>query len=357
MLYEISERVMRMQMQGRQMIKLNVGDPDQQTDSRIVQATADAIKSSGTKYGSAAGLIQLREALAQQYSVKTENVLITPGAKWAVFCSLSLLLKDGGNVIIPSPFWTAYPLMVSQLGGKVKVLETSIENDWKLDIGRLEELIDSETKAIILNSPNNPTSKCINPSDINEILAMAARKSVMVIADQTYSELCFSGRQSKPAIQQGCMVAGSFSKAFAMTGFRVGYLIAGSRQCDQLIKLSQITFNNVPVFAQAGALKAMELREQITSEMRGIYKKRLGLAIKMLSSSGLEFCKPDAAFYMFLRAKGQDCEKLALNLLEKGVAIAPGTAFGNFRDFFRISLTAPENDIKVGLEKIMEALK
>jgi aspartate/methionine/tyrosine aminotransferase len=152
------------------------------------------------------------------------------------------------------------------------------------------------------------------------------------------------------------ILSNGFSKTFTMTGWRIGYLIANKPLIDNITKLNQITINNVPVFIQDAALKGLELHKQIASAIKAKYKQRADFASTKLSAAGFKFTKPEAPFYIFPKLDGLDSEKFTLDLLEKGVAVAPGTSFGDYREHFRISLTAPDADIKVALEKICEAV-
>ena len=162
MLYEINEKALRLESEGKKIIRLNLGDPDLATPNEIIEAAYAAMKAGKTKYSSSYGEIKLRQKLAELHGVKAENVVITPGSKWGIFATMYLMMRDGGNVIIPTPYWTAYDLIAKSLGAKTKLLRTEMENGWKVDLAELEALIDKETKMIILNNPNNPTSKVLD---------------------------------------------------------------------------------------------------------------------------------------------------------------------------------------------------
>jgi aspartate/methionine/tyrosine aminotransferase len=269
-----------------------------------------------------------------------------------------LLLKGNGNVIIPTPYWTAYELIAKQIGAKVKLLKTELENDWKIDPAKLEALIDKDTKMIILNNPNNPTSKVMDEKSLDAVVEIANRKGITILSDEVYGTIAFTKTKSILDYNADCkhILSNGFSKTFSMTGWRIGYIIADKLLVDNITKLNQITINNVPVFIQDAALKGLELRNQIATAIEKKYKERADLASKKLSNAGLSFSKPDAPFYVFPKRAGLDSEKFTLSLLDKGVAVAPGTSFGDYREHFRISLTAPDDQINVALDKICEAL-
>lgn len=330
-----------------------------ETPPEIVEAAYQAMKAGKTKYSSSYGEKNLREKLAEIHDVKTENVVITPGSKWGVFATMYLILKDGGNVIIPTPYWTAYSLIAKSLGAKTKLLRTELENDWKVETEELKDLIDKDTKMIILNNPNNPTSKVMENDVLDSIVETANEKGITILSDEVYGAIAFTKTKSILDYDEECkhIMSNGFSKTFTMTGWRIGYIVAERQLVDKITKLNQITINNVPVFIQEAAIKGLELKKQIATTIREEYEERAAIASKLLSEAGFSFSKPEAPFYVFPKRNGLDSEKFVLGLLDRGVAIAPGTSFGDYREHFRISLTAPRSQIKTALEKICEAAK
>jgi aspartate aminotransferase len=359
MLYEINEKALKLESEGKKIIRLNLGDPDLATPNEIIEAAYTAMKAGKTKYSSSYGENDLRQKIAEFHGVKQENVVITPGSKWGIFATMYLLMKAGGNVIIPTPYWTAYDLIAKSIGAQTKLLKTEMENEWKVDPQKLETLIDQNTKMIILNNPNNPTSKVMDAKTLDEIVEVADRHNVTILSDEVYGTISFVKTKSILEYTGGSthILSNGFSKTFTMTGWRLGYLIANKPLIDNITKLNQITINNVPVFIQAAGLKALEMQKQLSTKIKEIYLERAKMASKTLAKAGLEFTKPQAPFYVFPKRAGLNSEKFTLDLLDRGVAVAPGTAFGDYREHFRISLTAPEQEIKVALKKISEALK
>jgi aspartate aminotransferase len=357
MLYEINEKALKLESEGKKIIRLNLGDPDLATPPEIVEAAYASMKAGKTKYSSSYGEIKLRQKIAEVHGVKAENVVITPGSKWGIFATMFLMLKNGGNVIIPTPYWTAYDLIAKSLGAKTKLLRTELDNDWKVDLDKLEKLIDNDTRMIVLNNPNNPTSKVMDAETLDGIVEIANKKKITILSDEVYATIAFTKTKSILDYDKECkhILSNGFSKTFTMTGWRIGYLIANKPLIDNITKLNQITINNVPVFIQEAALKAMEMQKQLSTKIREVYEERAKMASKTLSKAGFQFSKPEAPFYVFPKLTGLDSEKFTLELLDKGVAVAPGTSFGDYREHFRISLTAPDADIKAALEKISEA--
>lgn len=357
MLYEINEKALKLEREGKKIIRLNIGDPDLATPVEIVEAAYDAMKRGKTKYSSSYGEQNIRQKLAESHGVTADNIVITPGSKWGVFSTMYLMLKQGGNVIIPTPYWTAYDLVCKSLGAQTKLLKTELETGWKIDLEKLDSLIDKDTRMIILNNPNNPTSKVIDEKTLDSVVELANNKGITILSDEVYGTIAFAKAKSILSYGSNHIVTTGFSKTFTMTGWRIGYVIAHKEFVDKIARLNQITVNNVPAFIQEAALKALELQEELATKIKNEYQERAKEASTMLSAAKLEFTEPDAPFYMFPRKKGLDSEKFALDLLDKGVAVAPGTSFGDHREHFRISLTAPRDEIKTGLRKICEALE
>ena len=358
MLYEINEKALKLESEGKKIIRLNLGDPDLATPPEIVEAAYTSMKAGKTKYSSSYGENNLRQKLAELHGVKAENVVITPGSKWGIFATMFLMMKGGGNVIIPTPYWTAYDLIAKSLGAQTKLLKTEFEKEWKVDLDKLENLIDQETRMIILNNPNNPTSKVMDAETLDGIVEIANKKGVIILSDEVYSTIAFTKTKSILEYDGNCnhILSTGFSKTFTMTGWRVGYIIANKMIVDNITRLNQITINNVPVFIQEAALKGLEMQKQLSNKIKEEYEERAKMASKTLAKAGLAFTKPEAPFYVFPKCPGLDSEKFTLDLLDKGVAVAPGTSFGDYREHFRISLTAPRAEIKVALDKISEAV-
>jgi aspartate aminotransferase len=358
-LYEINEKALKLESEGKKIIRLNLGDPDLATPNEIVEAAYAAMKAGKTKYSSSYGETKLREKLAELHGVKAENVVITPGSKWGIFATMYLMMKAGGNVVIPTPYWTAYDLIAKSLGVQTKLLRTEMEDGWKVDLGKLEAMIDKNTRMIILNNPNNPTSKVMDAETLDGIVEIANKKGVTILSDEIYGTISFV--KAKSILEYNGnhkhILSNGFSKTFTMTGWRIGYIVANKELVDNITKLNQITINNVPVFIQEAALKGLEMQKQIATKIKEEYQERATMASKTLAKAGLSFTKPEAPFYVFPKRQGLNSEKFTLDLLDKGVAVAPGTSFGDYKEHFRISLTAPREEIKTALDIISEALK
>jgi aspartate aminotransferase len=354
MLYETFEKIYALEKQGKEIIKLNVGEPDWRPPANVIQTACDALKKGKDKYSSSAGLLELREKIAELHGCNTKNVVITTGSKWGIYALLSLHIRAGDNVIIFSPHWTAYDLICKQLGASTKIVNLKMENNFAIDSGKLESAINN-TKFIILNSPCNPTSKAWSESEEEEIINIARKKGIIVLADDAYRDLCFDARKERK-FEDNLFIANTFSKTFGMTGWRVGYVVVTDEIAKRLTSFNNITTTNVPVFLQLAALKALEQKTKIALKARETCKKRVELAASVLGKK-LTFSKPDAGFYIFPKLpNGTDTINFVNKLLDNGVAVVPGAAFGNYEQHIRISLAADEKKLKLALEKITELI-
>jgi aspartate aminotransferase len=357
MLYEISEKTMKLESEGKKIIKLNLGDPDQSTPPEIVEAACEAMKQGKTKYSFPTGEPKLRAELANIHGVSADNVVVAPGSKWSIFSLAYLLVKNGENIIIVSPHWTAYELIAKSVGAEVRFLTTEVDANWEINVEKLAELIDQKTRMLIVSNPNNPTSKVVSNKTLENIVQIANDKKITIMSDEVYSDISFVKPKSILDIDDSHILINSFSKTYAMTGWRIGYAVVNKELAGKLSRLHQLTLTNVPVFIQQAALKALELRQETAEKMKEIYRRRASLTDRILSKTKLKFTKPDAPFYFFPKLDNLDSERFAFRLLDKGVSITPGTGFGPYREYFRIALTIPDKDIEPALARICEELK
>lgn len=354
-LYTIFEQVQKKKEQGKQIIGLNVGEPDQKPPLIIAKTISKALKEGRINYGSAAGEISLRKAIAQKHQVEFGNVVIGPGSKFLIYAFLkTILTKKDDEIIMPSPIWGTYESTINNIGlGKIKFLKTDFSNNWQINIKKLTKLINNKTKAIIICNPNNPTSTIINSVIIKKIIALINQSNIKLIFDNAYKGLIFKPQEKLKLTKLNNIIQiYSFSKTFAMTGFRLGYAITDKTLINQIIKFNQITITCVPQFIQEAGLMALKKETDFTKKLAKIYYKRALLAGKILNTSGIKFIAPDAGFYIFAKLSKVNGEEFALKLLNRGVAVVPGSTFGLYNDFIRISLTVPEKELIKGLKII-----
>ncbi|MEM1545105.1 MAG: pyridoxal phosphate-dependent aminotransferase [Candidatus Methanomethylicia archaeon] len=354
MLYEIFERVLALEASGRKIIKMNVGEPPEDIHPEILECMVKAIRDGKVKYTSSKGMVKLRRELAAIHGVDEDNIVITPGSKWGIYASIRVILRNNdGNVMVFAPFWPAYSLMVTDIGKYLKVVDLKFSgNNWILDFNRLTENI-GNVKLLILNSPNNPTSTMIKYDELKKLVKLLDEFNITAISDEAYIDLSFIEAKSLIDLTSECIVVRSFSKLFSMTGLRIGYVIASKEVASAIANYNSATITCVPEFIQEAALKALELRNEIAKYMVDKYRVRAEIAYKILTEAGFKVAKPEAGFYIFPKIN-IDSNAFFLKLLEsEGIAVTPGSAFGNFNDFIRISLTVDNQFLTNSLNRLV----
>ena len=340
----------QLESEGKKIIHLEVGEPDYLPPVNVKNELLKTFEKKTIHYTQTNGVPTLRKLIAQERSVKEENVIITPGARFAVFSAMVSNLSIGDELIISEPAWPAYRDCANFIGVKVKAIRTNVEQKWDLDLDQLEQLITSNTKMIVLNSPNNPTGKIIREREIDDILKLARKNDIFVLSDEVYS--MYSYIPYKSILDFGydkSIMVSSFSKSHAMTGFRVGYAISSKDIIDRISKIQAIAITSVAEPMQYAAIAAMN--SNVTKNMT-LMKKRLDFIKSELENLPCEFVNPDGGMYYFVRFNNStDVNKIIFNLLNEGVAVAPGIGFGEtYFDFIRISACQPTKLLNDGLK-------
>ncbi|AHF79885.1 pyridoxal phosphate-dependent aminotransferase [Thermococcus paralvinellae] len=320
-------------------IRLDAGQPDINVDERIIEEAVSSLKRGETGYTKTPGLDELREKIAEVEGVEKENVIVGNGSKILIASQILRARRIG----VISPYWQAYESIAKAFGKEVKIFKTSLEDGWKPKIERLN------VDLLILNYPNNPTGKILPREKLKEILEIAEDGNVKVLADEIYSDITFKPFTPARELYDNVVTVKGFSKLFAMTGFRLGYAIAQREDIKAMQKFLEVTTTCVPIFIQKAGVKALEIREEVKKRVVKIYEERARLASRILKD--FEFYEPDGAFYLFVRI-GIDGLSFAEKLLEKGVSVFPGIAFGDYGDFIRISLVSSR--LEEGLKIIKE---
>ncbi len=323
-------------------ISLGIGEPDFDTPPAIVRAGIRSLETGETHYTSNSGIFELRLALADyleglygvRYDPETE-LLITVGVSEALYLALAATLEAGDEVIVPEPCFVAYNPEVIFAGGVPVNVSTSAENDFQVLAAQIEQAVTPRTKTLLLAYPNNPTGAVMSRERLVEIASLADRHDLLVISDEIYDRLvygvehtCFA---SLPGMQPRTVLLGGFSKAFAMTGWRIGYAAAPAEVLGAMRKVHQYTIMSAPTVAQFAALEALNHGEEAVQEMRARYDRRRRLIVNGLNSIGLTCFEPRGAFYAFpsIAATGMSDEEFSERLImEEKVACVPGSAFG-----------------------------
>ena len=348
--------------EGKKIIHLEVGEPDFQPPKEVKTALEEVYDKGYGKYGPAKGITELRKALASwvsEYESETqyteENILVCPGARFAVYLAITTLLNPGDEIIVIEPAWPAYKDCALNAGIKVRTIKTTLETKWEPSIEQINNAINENTKMIVLNYPNNPTGKILPKELLASIIRTAKEHDLYVLSDEIYEKYSNDDWRSVSIYDyEKSIITMSFSKSHAMTGFRIGYAIAEPSIIEKMSKLQELSLTNVSEPIQYIALKALAADPDFTS----IIKSRLKALVQSAKDIGLEFIEPDGAMYLFAKTKHKnfDATKFSEKLLEHGVAIAPGEGFGDYKEFFRIT-AIDETKSKEGMTILDTVLK
>ena len=358
---DIFRKAKQLEDSGKEIIHMEVGEPDFAPPKNVKKALVRAFDLGQYHYTETRGISKLCEAIAKKVgnSVAKEQVIITPGARFAVFATITSLLKAGDEMVTIEPAWPAYRECADFVGARTKVIDTTINSKWTPDIKDLEATINDNTKMLVLNYPNNPTGKVLNDKTLSKVLSLARDRGIYLLSDEVYSDYAFNGFKSVLEYQyEKAITISSFSKAYAMTGFRIGYAIANREILAKIAKVQATAMTSVAEPIQYSALAALKVEPK---QYAKYIKERLNFVTDKLQRIGLTFVYPDGAMYVFPKLQNHpsvgDDITLINKLLRAGVAIAPGSGFGaNYRDFVRISACQPKRLLEKGLHILSNAL-
>ena len=363
----MSQRSAELKAQGVDVINLSVGEPDFNTPDHIKEAAKQAIDDNFSRYSPVPGYPALRQAIADK--LKNENNLeytinqisCANGAKQSVCNVVMALVNEGDEVIVPAPYWVSYPEMVLMANGTPVIVPAGIEQDFKITPEQLEAAITDKTKAIILCSPSNPTGSVYSYDELKALAAVLERHpQVYVIADEIYEHINYVGRHESiaqfPGVHDRVVIINGVSKAYAMTGWRLGYICAPAPLLSEMLKLHQYAIMCAPTASQFAAVEALRVGDPDIAEMSAEYNRRRVYIYEGLREIGLDVIMPEGAFYIYPYIGGfglsseEFCERL---LREEKCAIVPGTAFGECGEgYARISYAYSVKHIAEALEKI-----
>ncbi|MDM8549179.1 pyridoxal phosphate-dependent aminotransferase [Desulfobacterales bacterium HSG2] len=362
---KFSSIIQRLNEEGREIINFAIGEPDYETPGDIIAATKKALDEQRTGYGPVSGLPELKSELAKQFDgYDAENIVISNGSKQCLFSVFQVLCDPSDEVIIPRPCWTSFPQQVKLAGGIPVFVDTK---NHQLDCDEIEKAVTRKTKAILINTPNNPTGAVYPKKDLERIARIASEHDLHIVSDEAYIFFVYDGLENESLfafkdIRDRIIVTGSFSKTYSMTGFRVGYAAARKEIIRAVAKCQSHCTGNVCTFAQHGALAALSLNENMISQWRADLERKRDMAYGYASEL-FDCIKPQGAFYLFpdvskhLKAPSRETSAdLAADILENsGVAVVPGEAF-EMANHIRISYAVPEDILKKGFERIAEVL-
>lgn len=371
---EVSGRVRELESQGKDIVHFQIGEPDFDTPKEIIDSTIEALKVDKlTHYAPNRGYYGLRKSicddLLERNNIKVdpdEEIIITVGAAEAIFDAIMGTINEGDEVIIFTPAFMNYKNVVNMAGGIPVNVPLREDNGFQVDIDDLKSKITAKTKMIILNNPNNPTGAVYEESIIREIGNIALKNDILIVTDEIYDEILYDNTKtfslaSLEEVKNNVITISGFSKAYAMTGWRVGYIVANKELISSILKVHQYVATCIPTFIQAGLAEGMlsEGCKNAKLSMVEVFDKRRNIVIDMLKDvESISFVIPNAAFYLFINVSklGLSGQEFASRLLEeKGVAVVQGVAFGSeFTDYVRMSYATSEEEIIKGLTRIKE---
>ena len=344
-------------------ISLGVGEPDFDTPWHIREEGIYSLEKGRTFYTSNAGLKELKIEICNYLKRKLDldYVIVTVGGSEAIDLAIRAMINPGDEVLIPQPSYVSYVPCVTLAYGKPVIIELKEENQFRLTKDELLERITDKTKILILPFPNNPTGAIMEKSDLEEIAKVCIEKDIFVVSDEIYSELTYNGEKHIsiaciPGMKERTIVINGFSKAYAMTGWRLGYAVGPAEILKQMIKIHQFAIMCAPTNSQFAAVEALKNCDDEVAKMVEAYDQRRRFLIDALRGMGLECFEPFGAFYVFPSIKkfGLSSDEFASRLLrEEKLAVVPGTAFGDCGEgFLRISYAYSLTDLKKGLERL-----
>ncbi len=370
--YQVLAKAGQMEADGKEIVHLEIGQPDYDTFSNISLAGVKAIVEGKTRYTHPAGIPDLREVIADDIgrrrgiTIHPDEVIISPGGKPNLFFPTLALVEAGDEVIYPNPGFPTYEAMIGVAGGIAVPVPLSEENDFSFDLGAFDRLINKRTKLVILNSPSNPTGGVIPLSDLEHIAAQAQKFDCWVMSDEIYARISYDGLEvssiaSLPSMQERTIIVDGFSKTYSMTGWRLGFGIMPRELAERVVLLLTHALGSTAHFTQFAGVEAVSGPQNMVEGMVSEYQNRRDVIVAGLNSiPGITCRKPQGAFYVFpnIKGTGMSSEDFANFILEKaGVALLPGTSFGQYGEgYVRLSYANSTANIKKGLARIRAAL-
>lgn len=378
---EIDAKAKGMKAQGIDVIGFGAGEPDFDTPSYIIDAAKEALDKGYTRYTPASGILPLRQAICEKLkrdngiNYSTNDIIVSNGAKHSLYNIFQAILNPGDEVIIPSPYWVSYPEMVKMADGIPVFIETLEENNFKMLFHDLERAITNKTKAIIINSPNNPCGCVYDRQQLEEIAELAIKHDFYIVSDEIYEELLYDGKRHisiaslGPEVKDRTLVVNGLSKAFAMTGWRIGYTAGNSEIIKVMANIQSHSTSNPNSIAQYASLAALNGSKDMIANMLGEFDHRRKFMVDRIRSiDGLSCAMPLGAFYVMLNISGiigkshngriiEGSLDFADILLEaENVAVVPGIAFGADKHI-RLSYATSIENISKGLDRIENFIK
>lgn len=373
----ITAKAKELKAQGVDVVGFSAGEPDFDTPEHIKQAAIEALNKGLTKYTPSTGLPEFKKAIVEKLArdnglqYEPANIAVSVGAKHSIYNALQVLVDTGDEVIIPAPYWVSYPEQVKLADGTPVIVQTDESSGFRMSPEQFRDAITPKTKMVILNSPSNPTGGVYSREDLEKLAQIAVEKNVMVLSDEIYEKIIYGEEHVSIAafgedIKKLTITVNGHSKAYSMTGWRLGYLAAEKEIVSALAKIQDQSTSNPTSFAQYGGIAALNGSQEPVEAMRREFQKRRDHIVELLNACpGIECLTPGGAFYVFPRVSGaiqasggrfKDSDDLATWLLEEAkVAVVPGSGFGAPENM-RLSYATSMDSIEKGVERIRKAL-
>ncbi|MFO7914102.1 MAG: pyridoxal phosphate-dependent aminotransferase [Candidatus Krumholzibacteriales bacterium] len=369
--FEVLQKANQMEAEGREVIHLEIGEPDFDTPGNIIDAAIKALKEGYTHYGPSAGMLKTREVFAEFISsdrgveVGPDNIVVTPGAKPILFFSILALVDKGDEVIYPNPGFPIYESVINFMGGKPVPIQLREEKEFSFDLEDMKKLVNDKTKLIIINSPHNPTGGSLRPEDMKGIAELANKYDAWILSDEVYSKMVYDGEHVSiydyPEAMDRTILLEGHSKTYAMTGWRLGYGVMPEKLASQIAKIQTNSNSCTNSFVQMAGIEAITGPQDESRKMMAEFKARRDMFVDGLNKlPGFSCLKPKGAFYVFPNITGtgkksKELEEYLLN--EAGVAGLSGTSFGKYGEgYLRFSYANSQKNLKRALELIQEVL-
>lgn len=373
-MFKVLDNVQKLEKLGEDIVHFEIGDPDFSTPSHIIEAAYMSMKKGETHYTSSMGLYDMRTAVidatsfSRGFTPSLEQVLITPGANIIIYLAVKCLVNPGEEVIFPDPGFPTYYSVIKLCGAVPVRVPLREKNKFRMNPEDIKKAVTSKTRLIIINSPNNPTGSVMTPEEIDEIYKIAKKHNIYLFSDEVYSRMMYEEKAKfhSPSSNDFCkdivIVGNGFSKAFAMTGWRLGVAIGPEEVIEKMGLLVQTLCSCVPPFIQRAGISALKEDQTEIKHMMKVYKERRDLLVDELNSiNGISCLKSEGAFYVFpnIKRTGMTSAQFADFILKEAkVAILPGTNFGEYGEgYVRLTYATGIENIKIGIDRIKTAMK
>ncbi len=379
---EITAKAKKMKAEGISVIGFGAGEPDFNTPEYIINSAKKALDIGFTKYTPAAGTVELKKAICEKFlkdnglTYEQNQIVVSSGAKSSLYHAICAVVEEGDEVVLPSPFWLTYPELIKLAGGECVIVKAEKENGYKMTAEQLENAITSKTKALILNTPNNPTGAVYSEEEIKAIAKVCEKHGIYVISDEIYEKLVYGGEKHysiakcSAYMKEHTVIVNGMSKTYAMTGWRIGYIAAPADIAKAVSSMQSHTTSNACSISQYASTTALidPEGEKFICEMQKVFDERRRFMVRTLQQmDGIVCIEPKGAFYVFVDVSGFYGKSFdGMNItgslsfadcaLKKGVALIPGIAFGD-DNCIRLSYAISLDDIKEGLNRFNEFIK